>query len=376
MKNSDKKIIISLVVMLIASMIFSLNGLNKPIFQIVFWGIFIIFSVISFGFQKDRTMYKVDFIQVILIYTLGYLVFIYLGGLIFGFSRLPYSLEPFKILKNISYPLILILIQEILRFNYINDKKNDKIVLLLIVFVYTAIEIITDYRSYDLKSSLGIFEFAGDLFIPSLAKNALLTFLTVNCGLYPSLLYRIIVELYIFFVPIIPDYGIYINSILSIAFPTILYLKYNTFLSKKQYQAKKERHYIKNMVYFVVVSFLIVCMLLVSGIFKYTAIAIGSGSMYPNIKVGDAVVIEKLVGDELDKIQIGDVLVYKHESKIIVHRVTKIKKALDENIYRTKGDNNKIEDNYNIYESNVIGIVKYKISYIGYPSVWLSRKIS
>ena len=88
--------------------------------------------------------------------------------------------------------------------------------------------------------------------------------------------------------------------------------------------------------------------------------------MYPNIKKGDAIVVEDL--------KIGDILVHKHDGKVILHRIIKITNTGEFYIFNTKGDNNDNQDNWDIYENDVIGIVRLKVSYIGYPSVWLSEQ--
>ncbi|MCI6265794.1 MAG: hypothetical protein MR598_02980 [Erysipelotrichaceae bacterium] len=61
------------------------------------------------------------------------------------------------------------------------------------------------------------------------------------------------------------------------------------------------------------------------------------------------------------------------KKRIVVHRVTNIQKVRDELYFYTKGDANLTEDNYKIPEENVVGVVKVKILWIGYPTVVLSE---
>ena len=74
-----------------------------------------------------------------------------------------------------------------------------------------------------------------------------------------------------------------------------------------------------------------------------------------------------------DKLKIGDVLVYKKENKVILHRIVKIDDSSGKYIYNTKGDNNKSIDSWDIQEKDVIGKVRFKIALVGYPTVWLNR---
>ena len=71
----------------------------------------------------------------------------------------------------------------------------------------------------------------------------------------------------------------------------------------------------------------------------------------------------------------GDILVYNHENKIIVHRV--IKKINGENIsFKTKGDYNNAKDSWIVKQDDVIGIVKFRIRWVGMPTVALNELLN
>ena len=109
-----------------------------------------------------------------------------------------------------------------------------------------------------------------------------------------------------------------------------------------------------------------------TGIFKYKMIAVGSGSMEPTYIRGDAIIYEK---EKPKNIDVGDILVFEKDNKLITHRVVK-KSKVNNNIYfYTKGDANKSVDNYKITEEEVVGKVDLVVKYIGYPTLWL-REVS
>lgn len=95
-------------------------------------------------------------------------------------------------------------------------------------------------------------------------------------------------------------------------------------------------------------------------LFGFRAYVITTDSMKPTIKVGDIVIIQNV--DE-SKININDVVTYRltNESERITHRI------LDrtEEIYITKGDNNRLEDKDVIKYENIEGKVIYKIPALG-----------
>ena len=89
------------------------------------------------------------------------------------------------------------------------------------------------------------------------------------------------------------------------------------------------------------------------------------------LKAGDVVVINQKY--KLDELNVGDVIAYKYEGKIIVHRIAKVAKYRDEKIFYTQGDANNTIDEYIVYPETIMGSVKWKIPYIGLPTVWLNE---
>ena len=109
-----------------------------------------------------------------------------------------------------------------------------------------------------------------------------------------------------------------------------------------------------------------------SGYFRFYAIAIASGSMEPKVKKGDVVIVDKNSTYEL--LEEGKIIAVRKDNVIVVHRIVKKIKLNNSYIYYTKGDANNNIDDYMIDEGMFIGEVKYKVPYIGYPTVWFSER--
>ena len=107
-----------------------------------------------------------------------------------------------------------------------------------------------------------------------------------------------------------------------------------------------------------------------SGYFRYYAIAVASGSMEPKISKGDVVIVDK----KYSGINVGDVLAYKYDGKVIVHRIYRIVNNDNEYYIYTKGDANNDYDKYKITNDMFVGVVKFKIPIIGYPTVLLNER--
>ena len=97
-----------------------------------------------------------------------------------------------------------------------------------------------------------------------------------------------------------------------------------------------------------------------------------SGSMEPNINIGDLVVAKKIKGE----LQVGDVISYRKGHSVITHRISQ--KTEDENgekIYKTKGDNNNTEDSEEIRKEDIEGKVIKVIPKIGNIMIILKNKV-
>jgi signal peptidase I len=321
------------------------------------------------GLEKDKSLYKTDTTQIIFVYTFLYFTFIYFIGLFVGFNHTPYSLVPMNILKNLVPLIIIIILQEIFRYNIVRKCENKTIIAIMIA-IFILLDIMFNIGHYSWNTALDVFEVIGTLILPSIVNNIVLTFIAKKSGYYPTVVFRLLYEGLIYVVPIYPDLNIYLSSVFKIIFPTILFLKFNIMYAKNTFiKSRQDTNELGINAIFGVLAAVII--ILVSGAFQYYAIAIGSNSMYPKIKKGDSVIIYK--SKDESKLKKGVIIAYRHNKVVIIHRIYKIETINNKIIITTKGDNNLNEDNWDVLPSDVIGIVKLKIPIIGWPSVWLSE---
>ena len=109
---------------------------------------------------------------------------------------------------------------------------------------------------------------------------------------------------------------------------------------------------------------------LISCQFRYGTVVIATGSMTGELNVGDAIVYEQYRGQAVSE---GSIIVFRRNQSLIVHRVVEIAHINGETRYYTKGDANESRDTGFITAADIVGITDFKISYIGYPSVWMRR---
>ena len=140
---------------------------------------------------------------------------------------------------------------------------------------------------------------------------------------------------------------------------------------------KDSRYNSRKLVLYSVITFaLLTIVLLTSGLFTYQALTIGSGSMSPAIEKGDVIILKSMKNEETRKIKKGDVLVYNHDNKIIVHRVIKKSNNGETISFKTKGDYNNAKDSWTVKQEDVIGIVKFRIRWVGMPTVALNELLN
>lgn len=371
--------LINIIIVFIISIFFSsllLNKNNSYFFQISYWSIFLIVLIFLVGYEKDKSLLKKDITENMFIYAFAYVFLEYLLGIFTGFLDSPYKHNLISIIQNILPITILIVIEEISRYIIITKSRKNKTIIVLSILLFTLFDLFINIGLYDINSKKGIFDIIVLLIVPSISKNILLTYTTYKGGYTPSITYRVILEIIIYLVPIFADLGDYIDSVFKIVLPMIfLYRLIVVYGKKAKIDIRKQKEIRKKatIVLIAMSTILWILVYLVSGYFKYYLVVVATGSMQPTINVGDAVIIEQIKDKKYEKIKKGQILAYRHDGKIIIHRVAEIKRISNYYVFKTKGDNNKEIDNWLVYQKQIIGPAQVKLKYIGIPTVILNK---
>lgn len=106
----------------------------------------------------------------------------------------------------------------------------------------------------------------------------------------------------------------------------------------------------------------------VGNLFGYMPFSIQTQSMEPTIKAGDVVIGKKV---DFNTLKEGDIITYwttVDEQKILnTHRITKVISNGKGSVpsFKTKGDNNQIEDEYTVAAADIVAKYNSKISGLG-----------
>lgn len=374
MKRGYKKLLIFELI------IFIMLILNSFIWNILGSYITIVFLLISlilfkriFGFEKDRHRYMKDIIFDIIIFLLVFFILYYLSGIIIGFAKTGNYYNLKGILHFIIPISVTIILKEYLRYSIVVKSEGSKLLTIITCILFIMFDITNAIHYNGFLTKYDTFIFIALTLLPSISTNIVCTYISAKVGYKPNIVYLLIVNLYQYLIPIVPNPNEYIASIINFLLPIALGYKLSGFFSLEK-DEEIIREYKKPQIISLIVPIVLVIVLVyfTSGYFKYYAIAIASGSMEKQISKGDIVIIEK-IDNNYSELKEKDIIAYNYNGVIVVHRIVKILKEDGKYYFYTKGDANTEVDNYVVKEDTIIGKTKIKIPYIGLPTVWLNE---
>lgn len=374
MKRGYKKLLVFelfiFIILILNSFVWNiLSSYKISIFLLV---VLLIFKGV-FGFEKDNRRYTKDLMLEVVIFLISFFILYYLFGVVISFYRAGNYYTLTGILDFILPSVIYVVLREIFRYMCMRKVEGSKLLFITTVIMFIFLDVTSAIYFGNFKSNYGVFLFIALALLPALSLNTVLCYFINKTGYKPIIFYALVINTYQYLLPILPNPNEYISSIVNFILPIAFGYKLHKFLEKDHerditldYRDKRFRS--------LILSTLVVLVLIyfTSGYFHYWAIAVASGSMSPKIKKGDVALIEK-IGDDYDTLKKGQVIAFKYEGVIVVHRLVNIIKDNGEYYFYTKGDANAEEDNFVIKENMILGVVNHKISYIGIPTVWLNE---
>ena len=94
-------------------------------------------------------------------------------------------------------------------------------------------------------------------------------------------------------------------------------------------------------------------------ILGFTGVTIISGSMEPEISVGDYVIIKRAKKENIQK---GSIITFEQNGVLVTHRVEDV---VSDGVYSTKGDANNTVDSKFVNFEDILGVSTLKIPMIG-----------
>jgi signal peptidase I len=303
-----------------------------------------------------------------------------IAGMIFGFGNSPYSHQFPAILGNLFYVITYVWGLEFARAYLLHHfgKKRPGLALtgISLLFTFLVIPLIVFAR---LNNADTIFASTGKVILPKLAESILATYLVMAGGPWASIIYRLIVALFEWSMPILPKLSWLTNAFVGTVIPAIMLIIINQTINKtnpsqeqeKRPETEKEkRSKRQTSIAWLVVA--IIGMLLIwfnLGLFGVQPFLVSGVSMRPTLYAGDIVIIKTV---EPEEVAVGDVILYQLSQGKVLHRVIEIQEENGQIQYITQGDGLSVIDDP-VSETQLQGKMIASIPKIGWITIGIRR---
>ncbi len=325
-------------------------------------------ALVVFFTVKKRRIPSINKYQVLLIVGVCgmlYIMLYYLLGLHFGMGRRSQSMSWGSFLSGVLPIILSIIASEIIRVVLLSQKIRFASVMSYIICVAT--DLLMAGGLIGVKGFNDFMDLVGLAGLSAVTSHILYHYLAKRYGVLPGLLLRLMLALYSIIIPVVPLVPDALKAMGGLLFPLFVYLFVDMLYEKKKITHKKPGA-LSYICGGVVVVLMISIVMIVSCQFRIGALVIGSGSMTGELNVGDAAVYERYDGQVINE---GDVIVFRSGNTRVIHRVVDINSVNGELRYVTRGDANEDNDIGYRTHADIIGVVHFKVAYIGYPSIWI-----
>ncbi|HHU76291.1 MAG TPA: signal peptidase I, partial [Firmicutes bacterium] len=293
----------------------------------------------------------------------------YGAGLLDGFGKSPYDLSLRGITINFLYLGAMVAGMETGRAWLLGTVFRERpVVGITLVSLCYSLFWFSLSRITALGEALEAVKFIGSIFLPAAAENVLISYLAFWGGALPAIIYRGVLLLSRWFFPVLPDLDWITQSLAGTFAPILGLIVVHQFLMSELYRSKRKTKEAGGLLGWLVFSVASVLLIWFSiGVFSIFPTAIVSGSMLPEIGIGDVVIIRKTPADTVG---VGDVIQFKRGCIRVAHRVVEIEND-DEGrrILWTKGDANRSRDADPVLPEDVIGKIIYRVPKAGWISM-------
>ena len=339
---------------------------NLKIIETITWFIIFILGFILTRSDYNNYQNKKDKVYTLLIILIIFFITYFSLGLIFSFNYNVYDNSNISsILSNALIYIIPLIFQEYIRYIFVSYSNNKKITLNLITLLFILINL--NYMSLlGINSGEMFLKFICIDFLPLIFTEYSMTYLSSIGGYKMTIIYKVLFNSYLIFLPILPKLNFFINGFILALLPIVIYSvfdSYHTKESQKIYFEYNKKSYLDYAVIVIIFGLFIGNLV---GVFKYKMVAVMSDSMNPKYYKGDAVILKKYDNEEL---KVGDIIAYYSDNNLIIHRINNI----NDDFITLKGDNNNSIDSKRIKKEDVEGIYLFHIKFLGYPRMIISE---
>ncbi len=363
LNNTNYRIIMALLFVLVGKLLLYaglLRGYSAYVVQPFLWflAFFILFDIVD---RKSATLYVSLLLASI---DIGALMVI---GIISGWGLNSYDTSIYGMVLNILRITPYILGLEFLRaaiFQRLRSYKSLDRNIILVSILFTVIMVSLSKFVLSFGDETVMLKLVISSLLPLFSLNLFLSYLLLGGGVWNTVVFSLTTYIFVFIAPILPDIPWYIEGIAYTAIYLVLIMLTILILGDvdiPRIELKKDALSKKIIGIISYLSVLVVLLLIFVGGFKPFVIA--SGSMEPNINIGDIVLVYPT---NIGKIGVDDIVAYQLSNRIVVHRVIEVFNNGGKVYLKTKGDANSDADPGLVTEKAVIGKIAFTIPRIGF----------
>ena len=365
--NSDKKKLYVFMAVYIAVFLLVCFVQNKTSQIHALAVLSVVFAIGISYFIKKRNVHSLHKKQASLILTafaVTSVALYYISGVKFGYYNVKVSYS--SIWLYVIHIVAIIIGTEIIRSILLAQK--NKLITAIAYVLCVAIDVLVLTQVNTFSSFDNFMDTLGLVILPCISANFLYHHTSQKFGSISIIPYKLILFIYPYIFAYKPHISNAILSFAKIIIPIGIYLIINLIYKTKSKVTTKTKRKINFAVTTIATVLAISFIVLISGAFQYKIIVIATESMTGTIDKGDAVIYESYNDQAL---KTDDIIAFNKNNAIIVHRIIEVTNINGEVRYYTKGDANDSADSGYVTESQIVGVIKMKIKYMGYPSLWV-----
>lgn len=288
----------------------------------------------------------------------------FITGAKFGYYRVGVSLT--AIWRYAIPTVVSVVATEVIRSVLL--AQNKRLVGVVAFFTCVVVDVLILEQHQAFSSFEHFMDTLALIVLPCVSSNFLYHHVSKSFGVLAVVPYKLILFVYPYifaFRPLLPDS---LLAFAKIMIPIGLYcIISRVYKTGKRVTAKAKRR-LDLGITATAGALALAFILLISGQLTCKMIVIATESMTGTINKGDAIIYEAY-GEQT--LKTDDIIVFDKGGSLIVHRIVDVTNINGEVRYYTKGDANDSADSGYLTDGQIVGVVKLKIIYMGYPSIWV-----
>lgn len=366
--NKDKKILytISIIAFAVLLVIFAVTAKNSVIFAAVAMALITPLLCILIKKRGSLSINKREVLLLTTVIAALYVIIMLIAGTFVTSYKNPYFVNVERLFKIIIPSVVIIIASEIIRYVLLGQKNKFSTVISWLICVIAEVLMFSGVAEFE--SFNHFMDLVGMTLFPAVSSNVYYHYVAKRFGALPNVSFRLVSTLYVYFIPIYSEIPSALHASIKILLPLMMLALTSALFEKKKRNAIVKGKKASLIGTVVAVAVVISTAMLISCHFRFGAIVIATESMTGEINKGDMIIYERYDGQPIKE---GQVIVFMSYDVRIIHRVVKIEHIGNEVRYYTKGDANEEQDQGYVTEADIVGLTDMKLSYVGYPTLWL-----